>query len=260
MLACYWLTLLVVLFCSPTLNVGHARNGLETKQCYTGTEQTSGFRKKKILVSFVEDAGEQDMTRSPSPSTSLPPLSSTSTGTNRGEEALRTKRYRLGIILARAAYLVFTGTAVFLYVFSLPTYYSQLTIVCPELPSCSFFGQLSQGVLPWFQQMHVSDSAYAAAFLALVSLNAVLAVIFGVAIVWRLWGKDNELLGLLTSFVLILAGTIATKSGAFTDFAPSTPLVLNIIGNVSFVLYWPAFAVFILTFPTGRFAPPGPGS
>ncbi len=211
--------------------------------------------KKKILVSFVEDAGEQDMTRSPSPSTSLPPLSATSTGTNRGEGALRTKRYRLGIILARTAYLVFTGTAVFLYVFSLPTYYGQLTIVCPTLPSCSFYGQLSQGTLPWFQQAHISVSAYATAFLALVSLNGLLATILGVAIVWRLWGKGNELLGLLTSFVLILAGTIATKSGAFTDFAPSTPLVLNIIGNVGFVLYWPAFAVFILTFPTGRFAP-----
>ena len=195
------------------------------------------------------------MNRSPSPSTSLPPLSSTSTGTNRGEGALRTKRYRVGIILARAAYLVFTGTAVFLYVFSLPTYYGQLTIVCPQLPSCSFFGQLSRGTLPWFQQAHVSDSAYAAAFLALVSVNAVLAVIVGVAIVWRLWGKDNELLGLLTSFVLILAGTIATKHGNFADFAPSTPLVLNIIGSVSFLLYWPAFAVFMLTFPTGRFAP-----
>jgi hypothetical protein len=204
-------------------------------------------------VSFIEDAGVQDMDKSPSP-TSLPPLSSTS-GVNRGEGVLQTKRYRLGIVLARVAYLVFTGTAVFLYVYSLPTYYGQLKIVCPSLPSCSFYGQLSQGTLPWFQQAHISVSTYATAFLALVSLNGLLATILGVAIVWRLWGKDNELLGLLTSFVLILAGTIATKAGTFANFAPSTPLVLNIIGSASFVLYWPAFAIFILTFPTGRFAP-----
>ena len=50
-------------------------------------------------------------------------------------------------------------------------------------------------------------------FWLLASLNALLALIFGVAIVWRLWGKDNEMLGLLTSFVLILGGTIATKNG-----------------------------------------------
>lgn len=195
------------------------------------------------------------MKRSPSPSTPLPSFSSSVTETNRGEGARRIKRYRVGIILARAAYLVFIGVAVFLYVFSLPTYYGQLTIVCPKLPSCSFFGQLSQGTLPWFQQLHMTDSAYATAFLALVSLNAALATIVGVAIVWRLWGKDNELVGLLTSFVLILAGTIATKDGDFSNFAPNTPLVLNIIGSASFLLYWPAFAVFCLTFPTGRFAP-----
>ncbi len=116
-------------------------------------------------------------------------------------------------------------------------------------------GQLSQGALPWFQQAHIPVSTYAAAFLALVSLNGLLALIFGVAIVWRLWGKDNEMLGLLTSFVLILGGTIATKNGDFANFSPATPLVLNIVGSLSFLLYWPTFAMVLLTFPTGRFAP-----
>jgi hypothetical protein len=63
------------------------------------------------------------------------------------------------------------------------------------------------------------------------------------------------MLGLLTSFVMILAGTIATKTGSFTDFPPSTPPVLNVIGTLSFVLYWPAFGMVVMTFPTGRFAP-----
>jgi hypothetical protein len=122
---------------------------------------------------------------SPSPLASLPPFSSTSTGPNRGGSKPRTLRHEWRRVLARVTFLVFTGTAVFLYVFSLPTYYSQLLIVCPGLPSCSFFGQLSQGMLPWFQQAHLSVSAYAALFLALVSLNALLALIIGVAIVWR---------------------------------------------------------------------------
>ena len=192
---------------------------------------------------------------SPSPLASLAPLSSTSTGPNRGESRPRTLRHEWRRVLARVTFLVFTGTAVFLYVFSLPTYYAQLLIVCPGLPSCSFFGQLSQGMLPWFQQAHLSVPSYAALFLALVSLNALLALIFGVAIVWRLWGKENEMLGLLTSFVMILAGTIATKTGSFTDFSPSTPPVLNVIGTLSFVLYWPAFGMVVMTFSTGRFAP-----
>lgn len=158
-------------------------------------------------------------------------------------------------MLARIIFLVFSGTAVFLYVFSLPTYYAQLVIVCPGLPSCSFFGQLSQGTLLWFQQAHLSVSVYAASFLILASLNALLALIFGVAIVWRLWGKDNEMLGLLTSFVMILGGTIATKNGDFANFPPATPLALNLVGTLAFLLYWPAFAVVVMTFPTGRFAP-----
>lgn len=159
------------------------------------------------------------------------------------------------LVVARTAYLVLSGSAVFLFVFSFPTYYAQLQIVCPELPSCSFFGQLSRDTLPWFQQAHISVSTYAAAFLALVSLNGLLALIFGIAIVWRLWGKDNELLGLLTSFVLILGGTIATKGGSFSTFSPATPLVLTIVGWLAFGLYWPTLAIVLMTFPTGRFAP-----
>jgi len=159
------------------------------------------------------------------------------------------------LVVVRTVYMVLTGSAVFLFVFSFPTYFAQLQIVCPGLPSCSFFGQLSRGTLTWLQQAHISVSTYAASFLALVSLNALLALIFGIAIVWRLWGKENEVMGLLTSFVLILGGTIATKSGSFATFSPAIPLVLDIVGTLSFLLYWPAFAMFLLTFPTGRFAP-----
>lgn len=115
---------------------------------------------------------------SPSPLASPPPVSATSTQANRGESNPRTQRNEWKRVLARLTFLVFTGTAVFLYVFSLPTYYAQLVIVCPGLPDCSFFGHLSQGMLPWFRQAHLSVSVYAASFLALVSLNALLALIF----------------------------------------------------------------------------------
>ena len=192
---------------------------------------------------------------SPSPSALLPDLAPTESEANSKGKALRHRHATWGRVIARSVWLVLTGTAVFLFLFSLPTYDAQLQIVCPGLPSCSFFGQLSRGTLPFFQQAHLSVAAYAAAFLALVSLNGLLAVLFGSAILWRLWGKDNELLGLLTSFVLILGGTIATKNGDFANFAPATPLVLNIVGSLAFLLYWPALAVVAMTFPTGRFAP-----
>jgi hypothetical protein len=159
------------------------------------------------------------------------------------------------VVVARTAYVVLTGSAIFLFFISLPVYYTQMQIICPTLPGCTFSGQLSRGTLPWFQSVHISVSAYAASLLALATIHALLSLIIGIVIVWRLWGKSNELLGLLTAFVLILGGTIANANGDFTNFSPATPLLLDIIGAIGFFLYWPALGMVLLTFPTGRFAP-----
>ena len=167
----------------------------------------------------------------------------------------KNRRRGLWLVVARTAYVVLTGTAIFLFVFSLPVYYTQMQIICPTLPGCSFTGQLSRGTLPWFQSVHISVSAYAASLLALATIHALLSLLIGTVIVWRLWGKPNELLGLLTSFVLILGGTIANANGDFTNFSPASPLFIDIVGAIGFFLYWPAVGIFLLTFPTGRFAP-----
>src|SRR5258708_31701807 len=77
----------------------------------------------------------------------------------------------------------------------------------------------------------------------------------GIVMGWGVWGKPNELLGLLSSFVLILGGTIASGMGDFTNFSPASPLFIDIVGAIGFNLYWPAVGMILLTFPTGRFAP-----
>lgn len=192
---------------------------------------------------------------SQSASSPLPGLPSTPTEANQDERARRTRRPAWARVGARVAYLVLTGPAVVLFVLSLPTYYSQLQLVCPGLPSCSFEGQLSRGTLPWLQQAHLSVSAYAAALLALASLDGLLSLLVGIVIVWRLWGKENERLGLLTSFVLIVGGTLAGGSGSFTSFSPALPFFLDVVGLLSFLLYYPAVGMVLVTFPTGRFAP-----
>jgi len=167
----------------------------------------------------------------------------------------KNRRRGLWVVVARTAYVVLTGAAIFLFVFSLPVYFTQMQIICPTLPGCSFTGQLSRGTLPWFQSVHISVSAYAALLLALATIHALLSLVIGIVIVWRLWGKSNELLGLLTSFVLILGGTIANANGDFTNFSPASPLFIDIVGAIGFFLYWPALGMILLTFPTGRFAP-----
>ena len=87
------------------------------------------------------------------------------------------RRHGWWLVVARTACIVLTSTAIFLFVFSLPTYYTQMLIVCPMLPGCSFAGQLSEGTLPWFQSVHLSVSAYTVSLLGLATLHALLDVV-----------------------------------------------------------------------------------
>jgi signal transduction histidine kinase len=171
--------------------------------------------------------------------------------------ALKGNQRRQGwwLVAARTIYVLLTGPPVFLFFFSLPTYYAQSQIICPTLPSCSSTGQLSRGMLPWFQSAHISVAAYAASLPVLATINALVSLIIGLLIVWRLWGKPNEWLGLLTSFVLILLGTIENGNLSSADLSPATPVLLTIGGLTSVALSWPATGMLLLTFPTGRFAP-----
>src|SRR5260370_16895414 len=86
-----------------------------------------------------------------------------------GTSVTHKKNRRRGwwVVVARTAYVVLTGTAIFLFVFSLPVYYTQMQIICPTLPGCSFTGQLSRGTLPWFQPVHISLSPSPASLLPL---------------------------------------------------------------------------------------------
>jgi hypothetical protein len=171
--------------------------------------------------------------------------------------ALKGNQRRQGwwLVAARTIYVLLTGSAVFLFFFSLPAYHAQMLTICPTLPGCSFSGQVSRGTLPWLQSVHLSISAYAVLFLGLATLNALLSLLVGIVIVWRLWGKSNEFLGLLASFVLIVAGTIANGSGSFTNFSSASLLLIEIMGSIAFFLYWLAVGMFLVTFPTGRFSP-----
>jgi hypothetical protein len=170
-------------------------------------------------------------------------------GTHKGN-----RWHQIWLLVARTACIIFTSSATLLFFFSLSTYYAQLVIVCPTLPGCSFAAQLSKGTLPWFQSIHLSVSTYAVIYLTLATLDALLSLIIGIVIVWRLWGTSNEVLGLLTAFVLIFLGTIAIDSG-FTNFSPDLPFFLQTVGAIGFILFWPAVGTFLLIFPTGSFVP-----
>src|ERR1700740_1611 len=105
-------------------------------------------------------------------------LPSTAIIGNREKEELPTRRREWWRVVARVATMVLAGCAVFLFVFN--------------------FLAFSSADSP-LQSAHISVS-FVIWFLALALLNALLSLIIGTAIIWRLWGKGNEWLGLLTSF------------------------------------------------------------
>jgi hypothetical protein len=75
----------------------------------------------------------------------------------------------------------------------------------------------------------------------------------GILIFWR---KSNEWMGLFFSLVLIIFGSSGisdTLQGTF--LTPDSPLILGLPLTLLNLIQWPAFGTFLLTFPTGRFAP-----
>jgi hypothetical protein len=74
------------------------------------------------------------------------------------------------------------------------------------------------------------------------------------------WRKSNEWLGLFVSFTLILFGSLQftnTIGGFGGGYWPpaGTPVIAIVFLALMGLIQYPCLAVFLLTFPTGRFAP-----
>lgn len=120
-------------------------------------------------------------------------------------------------------------------------------------------GQFTPAALRAFPHFGVSLDLYAALALALTLLASVVVFVTGALIAWKKW---DEGIGLLASALLVTRG--ASGSGAvFTSVvqqvvpahAPQLTGILYALGGPIFILQWPALGAFLLTFPTGRFAP-----
>jgi hypothetical protein len=77
--------------------------------------------------------------------------------------------------------------------------------------------------------------------------------IVGMLIFWR---KSEEWMGVSVSLVLIIFGSFGISDTLQATFrTPQTPLFIQIPIVLLGLLQWPALGIFLLTFPTGRFAP-----
>jgi hypothetical protein len=140
----------------------------------------------------------------------------------------------------------------------IPTLYRlQHTICTRALAECSSLSLPTQDTLRALHQLGLSLPTYAI-YATLVALALPLGYCsVGALIFWR---KSNEWLGLFVSFTLILFGALQFTNliGGFGGPywpPPGAPAMANVFLALMALVQYPCLAVFLLTFPTGRFAP-----
>ncbi len=139
------------------------------------------------------------------------------------------------------------------FVASIPAYYKILQTTCTLSTTQCAFWQPTPGNILALQRLHLPVAAYAAYFVSLDVAASLLFWIVGMLIFWR---KSHEWMGVSVSLVLIIFGSFGISDTLQATFiTPQTPLFIQIPFLLIGLLKWPALGIFLLTFPTGRFAP-----
>jgi hypothetical protein len=153
--------------------------------------------------------------------------------------------------VAQVAWVVLVLGMLAFFVVSLPSYFQYVGTVCTlhDLSNCAT-DQLAPVYVQIFHQLHLSI-ALAADFFAM--LTFAVAVLYWVIALLIFWRKSGEWIGLSVSLLLVIIGSIGLVGSNVTEQTPQLlRLLYNFFGN--FVL-GPAVALFLFTFPTGRFTP-----
>ena len=150
------------------------------------------------------------------------------------------------LALARGVWIVGVVLALGLFVVSIPTYFSFLHLVCIPI-QCKLGIQLSVQDVQFLQSIGISLNTYALLQVLFNLLFVGICVTIGLVIFWR---KSTDVMGLLSSFVLVVTG-ITLKQNVLSTLAPSWNTLVGFIplfGNISGVCLG-------YVFPGGTFAP-----
>ncbi len=158
---------------------------------------------------------------------------------------------RRWLTLARVVWVVVVAFDLAMFALSLGPSYAlfQQPCVSPNQAEC---GTVQLALADWraMQAHGISPAAYSAFTLGVLVAASLIFFAVGFLIAWRKWG---ELMGLFVSALLITFGSTGV-SDTLTEGSNAHPL-LGVAQFVVVVLSYPALATFMLTFPTGRFAP-----
>jgi hypothetical protein len=153
--------------------------------------------------------------------------------------------------VAQVAWVVLALGLLANLVVSLPSYFQYVWTICTEhdLSNCET-DQLAPVYVQIFHQLHL-PIALAAGFFAVLAFA--LVVLYWVVALLVFWRKSGEWIGLSISLLLVIFGSIGLVGSNVTE---QTPQLLQLLYNffANFVL-GPAVALFLFTFPTGRFTP-----
>ncbi len=161
---------------------------------------------------------------------------------------------RRWLALARGGWIVCALGLLANFVVGVPAYYRGLFIPCTlSDPGLCVSGQLVPQNFQALQHLHLSVQVYAASATALATAVSLLFWVVGILIFWR---KGQDWMGLFVSFVLIVYGSVGVNDTFLVGHPTAqTPVFILALIPLFVVLQWSALGAFLLTFPTGRFAP-----
>ncbi len=160
-------------------------------------------------------------------------------------------------MLARSLWLLLALAFLANFIFSIPAYYQTLRTICTasNQETCQFWQPTPANVTA-LHRLGVSVDAYAAYF---ITVDVAVSLVFWIVGLLIFWRKSNEWLGLLVSFVLLFFGSSGisdTLQGAW-GAAPDSPAftLMDALQQLPSLIQWSSLGLFLVTFPTGRFAP-----
>jgi hypothetical protein len=160
------------------------------------------------------------------------------------------------LLIARIVWLVLAVGLLGNFTASIPSYYAQLLTLCTttHTAQCVTF-QPTTATLKALHLLNISLNTYAAMYLAADVAVSLTYLVVGALIFWR---KSTAWWALFFSFALILFGSFGVDSTLILDFikpSANPPVAVLLVSILLVSLQWGLLGAFLLTFPTGRFAP-----
>ncbi len=162
------------------------------------------------------------------------------------------------LAFARAVWLLLAAGFLANFIASIPAYYGILRTICtaPDPAICQYW-QPTPGNVAALHRLGLSVDAYAAYF---ITVDVAVSLVFWIVGALIFWRKSGEWMGLFVSFVLLFFGSSGisdTLQGTWEGGGQGqlSLTLVDALTQLPGLIKWASLGVFLVTFPTGRFAP-----